>query len=82
MTGLRLSSIVMKIKMQNIDRHFIVFKNFVPHKTQNFDYKTPAWMYRSLTLSFKKDQNIPRDIMLIQQIITGLYFIKQMNAQN
>ena len=46
-----------------------VFKDYIPHKTQKFDYKTPDWMNRSITLSLKKDQNLPRDIMLIQQTI-------------
>ena len=32
----------------------IVFKNYIPHKTQKFDYKTPDWMNKSITLSLKK----------------------------
>ena len=40
-------------------------------------------MNKSIALSLKKDQNLPRDIMLIQQtIIRRCYFIKQANAQN
>ena len=27
----------------------IVFKNFIPHKIQKFDYKTPDWMNKSIT---------------------------------
>ena len=54
-----------------------VFKNYIPHKTQKFGYKTPDWMNKSITLSLKKNQNLPRDIMLIQQtIIRRCYFIK------
>ena len=34
-----------------------------------FDYKTPDWMNKSITLSLEKDQNLPRDMMLIQQTI-------------
>ena len=31
-----------------------VFKNFIPQKTQKFDYKTPDCMNRSIALSLKK----------------------------
>ena len=31
-----------------------VFKNYIPHKTQKFDYKTPDWMNKSITSSLKK----------------------------
>ena len=48
-----------------------IFKNFIPNKTQKFDYKTPDWMNRSITLSLKKDQNLPRDITLIQQVTSS-----------
>ena len=51
-------------------------KNFIPNKTQKFDYKTLDWMNRSITLSLEK-RSKPRDIMLIQQvIIRRCYFIK------
>ena len=54
-----------------------IFKNLILHKTQKFDYKTTDWMNGSIRLFFKKDRNLPRDIMLIQQIIIRrCYFIK------
>ena len=31
-----------------------VFKDLIPNKNQKFDYKTPDWMNRSITLSLKK----------------------------
>ena len=54
-----------------------VFKILIRHKSQMFGYKTPEKMNRSITISLQKDQNLTRDIMLIQKnIIRICYFIK------
>ena len=60
-TGLRLSSIEMQMKK---DKYYLP-SNFMPHKAQNFDYKTPDWVNRLILLSLKRYQNLQRDIMLI-----------------
>ena len=40
-----------------------VFKNYILHKTQKFDYKTPDWMKKSITLSLKKKIKIYQEIL-------------------
>ena len=42
--------------MQNTDILLNVFENFIPHKTQKFEHKTPDWMNKSITLSLKKSK--------------------------
>ena len=36
-----------------------ISKNFIPHKIRKFDYKTPDWTNKLITLSLKKDQSLP-----------------------
>ena len=36
---------------------------------KKFYYKTPDWMNKSISLSLKKDQNLPRDIKLTKEML-------------
>ena len=31
-----------------------IFRNYIPHKTKNFDYKTPEWMNTLIISALKK----------------------------
>ena len=37
-----------------------IFKNFIPHKIQNYDYKTPGCMNRSITIILNKRSKLSK----------------------
>ena len=34
-----------------------IFRNYIPHKVQKFDYKTPKWINKSIRIYLKNDPN-------------------------
>ena len=37
-----------------------IFRNFIPHKIQKFDYKTPKWINNLIKLSLKKQSKLTK----------------------
>ena len=37
-----------------------IFRNCIPHKIKKFDYKTPEWINKSITLYLKKQFKLPK----------------------
>lgn len=59
--------------MQNTNWYFVdCFQKFYSPQHTKFDYKTPDWIHRSLTLSVKTDQNLPRNFILILRLLRNV----------
>ena len=53
----------------------VILRNYIPHKPQKYDCKTPEWINKLITSTLKKDQYFPKDTTeILQNIAKKLLF--------